>query len=211
MADTEFTEADAARDKQLTDWRTMKEKVIRADEVLSGDVTNGFNKMGNVRDLVLTPDRKRVEYILYEVPFPYGYYGAQDGYVAFDNVAFENTVTADLNIRIDDEQSMADPETLKLTREEANNRLLSRIQDESLVFGADDNVMREVEDLLINRQTGEITHYVIAMDEESLFNVEPRAIPVENIRFDTDNNRLVTDVRLDNVEQMAYYAPEFLK
>lgn len=49
------------------------------------------------------------------------------------------------------------------------------------------------------------------MNEDSLFNVEPRAIPVKNIRFDADNNRLVTDVRLDNVEQMAYYAPEFLK
>ena len=51
----------------------------------------------------------------------------------------------------------------------------------------------------------------MVQNEDSLFNVEPPAIPVKNIRFDTDNNRLTTTVRLDNVEEMAFCAPEFLK
>lgn len=194
----------------MSDYQKMSEKVISADTVLSGDVTNGFNTLGSVRDLVLTPDGKRVAFVLYEVPYPYSVYGANDGYVAFDNVAFDSTGATELNIRIDDEASIRDPQELTLTRQEADHRLLSRLDDGSLRFSGDEGVEREIEDVLIDRRTGEITHYVVAMDEDSLFNLTPRAIPAEEIDIDAQGN-LTTDVTLNNAREMAQIDPDFLK
>lgn len=189
------------------DWKKMDEKLISADEVLSGDVTNGFNPVGNVRDLVLNPEGGAVEYILYDVPYPYGIYGATDGFVSFDNVALERSAGLNLNVRFDDEAAKG-KEELRLTATEADHRLLSNLLDEPLVLSNDNT--RKLEDVLIDRKSGDIAYYVVQMDEESLFNEDPRAIPADQVSVDADGS-LEASISLDEIENMQAFAPDLLK
>lgn len=189
------------------DWQKMSEQVVSADEILSGDVTNGFNPVGNVRNLILTQDGSKVEYILYEVPYLYSFYGSDDGFVRFANVALERGIGWEMQVRFDDEAS-GGKEELKITASEADNRLVSRIMDERIEFAGEGS--REVEDLLLDRKTGEIKFFVVQMNPDSLFNDEPRVVPADQVILASDGS-MTADLALDRIEGMQVYAPEFLK
>ncbi len=160
-------------------WREIRDRTVGAKDLLAADVTSGFNPVGNVRDLVLNEDASQVEYVLYEVPYPYQLYGADNGYVAFENVAVDPGVSFDLNLRFDDPADAEDPTTLELTREEADRRLVSRILGDTVSFAGEET--RPLEDILIDRQTGRITHYVVNNNPDAWFNDEPRAIPAAEV------------------------------
>lgn len=191
------------------DWEKLREKVINANEIMGGDVTNGLSTYGDVRDLILSRDSQRVEYILYEVPYPYSFYGSEDGFIRFDNAAFDTAGAFDLRVRIDDEESKFAAEELTLTRGQADHRLVSNIIGEPLGFTSEPGAFKEVENLLIDRDSGQVTHYVIEMNDESLFNSEPRAIPAARVNVD-GQGRLSTMIALDQVSEMEVYQPDFL-
>ena len=156
----------------------MREKTVSADELLSADVFNVANPVGNVRDLVLSEDGRSVEYILYEVPYPYAYQGARNGFVAFDNVALDDGMFGS-QVRFDDETDQQAPETLEITRDEADERLLSRILDKTVTFEGDQS--RPLEDVLIDRRTGAISGYVVNSNPDAWFNEDPRIIPPDQV------------------------------
>ncbi len=160
-------------------WREIRDRTVSAKDLLAADVTSGFNPVGNVRDLVLNEDSSQVEYVLYEVPYPYQLYGADNGYVAFENVAVDPGASFDLNLRFDDPADSEDPTTLELTREEADHRLVSRILGDTVSFAGEET--RPLEDILIDRQSGRITHYVVNNNPDAWFNDEPRAIPAAEV------------------------------
>lgn len=203
----------AAMDRYHSDrkeWQQMQDKVILASRVMDADVTDGLNEVGDVRDLVLSEDLNEVEHILYAVSYPYGFYGSEDGFVNYDAVAFDRGVGFDMQARIDEEGSTQTPDQLKLTRREADHRLLSNIIGEEVVFSREKDRAKKVEDVLLNRKTGEVEGYVVQMDDDSLFNSQPRAIPADDVGIDR-KGALTTNVSFASVEEKQKYSPEFLK
>ena len=164
------------------DWQEANTQSVSAERMMTGDVTNGFNMLGNVRDLILNPAGTQIQYVLYEVPFPYSFYGGEDGFVAWDNVAIERGVGTGLDLRIDDDASRQAKEQLALTRREAENRMVSRIVGESVSFPG--GATREITDILFDPATGMLTDYVVEMNEDSLFDEDARRIPASMVTRD---------------------------
>ena len=174
-----------AQDRTSQDWaqrQAAQNEIVSAERMMSGDVTNGFNMLGNVSDLVLNERGTGVEYILYEVPFPYSTYSADDGFVRWDNIEVERGVGTGLDLQLDDDASPYAKEQLRLTRAQASNRLVSRIVGSDITFA--DGQMREIEDIQFDPQSGMITNFVIEMDENSLFNEDTRLIPASMVTLD---------------------------
>lgn len=184
-----------------TEWTEMQDKVIKANVLMSADVTNAFNPLGSVRDLVLSQDSSSVEYVLYDVPYPYSFYGSDDGFASFDNVAIESPVMTDLQLRIDDEESARAKEELRLTKGEADHRLVSNIIGADISFPEENRTTKEIENLLINRKNGRVTHFVIEMDNDSLFSEAPRAIPADRVDID-ERGRMSTRLSYNEVDDM---------
>lgn len=166
--------------------RADLEDAVSAQTLLGADVRNVVNPIGNVRDLVLNEDRTAIEYVLYEVPYPYSLMDAQNGFVAFDNLAIEAGATLATDLRIDDEAARG-PEELTLDRREADHRMVSRILEDHVVF-ADGQQVREVEDILVDRKSGKILGYVVNRNPDAWFNEEPLMVPPHEITIRSDGN-----------------------
>jgi hypothetical protein len=180
----------SGQNKELwTQWRGMQEKLVSAKDLLAGEVSDGFNPIGRIRDLVLTSNREQVQYVLYETPFPYSVIDQQeDGFVAFDQTSIERDLGYGLKVRFDAGADRGLPERLTLTASQADRRLASNLIGEPLYFEGDD--WRTIEDLLVDRDTGQVTHYVIEMNQQSLFNENPLAVPAELVTI--ENGSLIT-------------------
>lgn len=157
-------------------------ETVSAERMMSGDVTNGFNQLGDVRDLVLDKSGERIAYILYDVPYPASFYGSDDGFVRWDNVAIERGAYSGLDLRIDDDAADYRKEQLTITKSEADNRLVDNIVGGDMMFAGGD--MREIEDILFDPDTGMITHYVVEFDENSLFDEDTRLVPAAMVSLD---------------------------
>jgi sporulation protein YlmC with PRC-barrel domain len=157
-------------------------ETVSAERMMSGDVTNGFNQLGDVRNLILDPTGQRIEYILYDVPYPWSFYGGDDGFVRWDNVAIERGGYDGLDLRIDDDAADYRKEQLELTRAEADGRMVDKILDGDMMFA--DREMRGIEDILFDPETGMVTHYVVEFDENSLFDEDTRLVPASMVRMD---------------------------
>ncbi|MFU8816955.1 MAG: hypothetical protein ACNA7W_16530 [Pseudomonadales bacterium] len=163
---------------------TDAERSVGAREILGSSVSDGFEQhVGTVRDLVLNPEGTAVQYVLYEVPHPYRVHAEAggDGFVTFDEISFERGATFGTRVRFDRQPADDDRETLRLTRGEADRRLLSRMIGESVEFA--DQQTLPLEDVLLDQQTGEITHYLVNVDEDALFAADTRRIPADQVRI----------------------------
>ena len=158
--------------------------------------------MGQVTDLVLTPDHKQVQYILYETPYPYSFFGAEDGFARYDGVEFYNDAELDTTLRFEAEDSAGAPEELKLTRDQARERLVSRVIGRPMEFA--DDTLREINDILIDRDTGAIVHYVVETDEDSIFRAERRTVPAARVTI-ADDGRVTAALRLRELDDMQLY------
>ncbi|HSN72584.1 MAG TPA: PRC-barrel domain-containing protein, partial [Steroidobacteraceae bacterium] len=86
------------------------------------------------------------------------------------------------------------------TRGEADYRLASRIIGSQLAF--DEGKVHEVEDFLIDLQTGQVTHFIIGT-EEGFFSSDLRAVPADQISVKAGS--LGTDLAFATVEEMEPY------
>ena len=180
---------DTAGDQAAADRKhreALREKTVSARELMGADVNNLGNPVGDVRDLVLNEDGTAVEYILYEVPYPYSFYGSEDGFVAFENAVVESDAAIGTTVRFGDPASPQAPDRLTLSKAEADHRLLSRILGDTVSFEGDQS--RAVEDVLIDRETGQITHYVVNMNPDSWFNDQPHALAADQVTIEDDGN-----------------------
>lgn len=163
-------------------WTQMRGEVVSAEDVLSADVTNGVAHVSEVRELVLSSDGSRVQYVLYEVPYPYQPFDGRDGFTTFERLDFAPGRGAGVDVRFADEAAHRAPDQLTLTAGEADHRLVSNVLSQPMYFSDDET--REIVDVLIDRETGELTHYVVEMEQTSLFNRELRAIPADSVEID---------------------------
>lgn len=188
-------------------WSEMEGQVVRAEELLEGNVSNGLNPIGTVSDLVLSEDGSRVEYILYEVPYPYSFFGAEDGFSTFEGVEFSRGVGLETEVRLSPDDRPRAPEELELTAAEAERRLVSRIINDSIFFSEEE--ARRVEDLLLDRESGEVLHYVVEMDPDAIFSADRRTVPAEQVRID-DQGEVTATVELAGLDDVQQYDSELL-
>lgn len=196
----------AANSGDLQARQAMQEQVVGAKQILRGDVSNGLNPFAGVLDMVLTPDRDRIQYILFRSWYPYNVVGQQSGFVSFRGVTIWNGAGLDTEVLVKNMNSTKAPAELELTAAEARNRLVSNVLGEQLHFPAGDS--REVENVLIDRKSGALAAYVVDMDKSSLFGARLRAIPAEKVTF--EDGRLSTNASLQSVDGMRKYDPDYL-
>lgn len=190
-----------------SEWTEMRREAVHATGLLDTEVTNRFNMLGDVRTMILTPNNQRLEYILYEVPYPYNLYGAEDGFVAFDNAELvQGDGLGDVRVQLAQENAMS-PEQLNLSADQVDDRSVTRLIGESMRF--ENGQKREVEDLLIHPETGMVTHYVVQLDQEAIFAGERRTIP-DNLVKITEQGQLRADVALSKIEDIQDFTPDLL-
>ena len=187
-------------------WAKLRGELIEANELLSADVNNTFNPVGQVTDLVLSPDHRQVQYILYETPFPYSFFGAEDGFARYDAIELEHGAGFDTTLRLEPADSARPPEQLTITRDEARDRLVSRVIGSDMQFV---DATREIDDLLIDRDTGAIVHYVVDTDPDALFGGETRTVPAARVTI-ADNGRISAALPLRELDSMQSYDPALL-
>lgn len=194
------------KDKQRQ-WKEMRAEAVSASEILTGDVTNVLNPVGTVKELILTENTKQIEYILYDVPYLYSFYGSDDGFVSFDNVALEHGGFGDLNARFDDEAAAQAPDQLKLTASQVDHRAVSRLIGEQVVFQND--AVRSLSDLLVHPKTGMVTHFIVEMNPDAIFATDPRAIPANMVRI-KKSGLMQASLTVDKALEMKDYEPGML-
>ncbi len=170
-------------------FNNLREKTVSARDLLNATVENVGNPVGHVRDLVLNEDGTAVQYVLYQIPFPYSVTGAvspQNGFVAYDNLDIEPGAGFNDYVRFAGQASPQAPQQLTIDRAEADNRLVSRLLDDTVTFSGD--TARSVQDILIDRDSGKIAGYVINKDPNSWFNDQPLVIPASKVQISKGGN-----------------------
>lgn len=195
-----------AQDEDWQTWSEMREQVVNAEDLLAGDVSNGLNPVGSITDLVLSEDGSRIEFLMMEVPYPYEFYGGENGFVGFDRVDLQRGAGLAVDAVIDIDEPVSPPEELTLTHTEAENRLVSRVIGKHVHFASEGS--RPITDILIERDTGRVTHYVVEMAEDAIFSTERRAIPADEISIEEGTPS--TEIELATIDDMQEYDSQFL-
>jgi len=164
---------------------------VSARSMLKASVYNVGNPLGNVRDLVLSEDGTTVQYVIYEIPYPYAYKGARNGFAGFTHLDIERNAGLETVVRFGSEPTDQVPDRLSVTRTEADHRLLSRILNDDVIF-SDRKIVRQVEDILIDRETGRITGFVVNKNPDAWFNDQPRVISSDQAKISEQGNVTTT-------------------
>lgn len=199
--------AQAANQEDSRNWAKMREKAIPASELLAADVRNFANPIGQTENLVLNQKGTAIQYVLFEVPYPYSFYTTEDGYVNYDAVDVDDGYYDGVNLMVEDANVSLPRDQLKLTRAEAENRLVDRIIGSDIQFS--DGQKREIEDILINPKSGQVTHYVVQMDEEALFGGESRTVRANNVSLNEDGS-ISASSRFADIEKSQDFNPDYL-
>lgn len=163
-------------------WLEERNKVVPASDILAGNLTSGFNAIGNVEELILNEEGNKLEYVLYESFWPPSIHGT-GGFVYFDDIKLERGAGNNIDVRFDNEQDQQKSDTLELTAEEVKNRRVSRLIGDEVKFSDQE---LNIEDLFVDPTTGEVTHLIVDANQENLFGREFRAIPVDQVDFSQD-------------------------
>ena len=177
---------------QTTDWTTQREQQrqanmaerVSAEEMLDADISSGMNPVGPVDDLILSPDGRRVQYVLFDQRSTFFRLSAGNGFVEWDNVDVRQGGGFEPDLVVTDAESGKEPQEIALTRSQANRRLVSNLIDSNLTF-MDGRALR-VSDILFNSETGELSDYVVQMNEDSLFDDDQRRIPASMVTADAN-------------------------
>jgi hypothetical protein len=72
-----------------------------------------------------------------------------------------------------------------------------------------DDAAREIEDILIDKDTGAIIHYVVETDPESIFRAARRTVPAARVTVEEDG-QITAALRLRELEDLQIYDPALL-
>jgi hypothetical protein len=159
-------------------WDEMHREVASARSLLDGELTAGLDAVGQVDDLVLDEDASTVRYIVADIPYPQSRADGPNGIVSFREVDVREAGDGAAVIAV--AEASGEPGRLVLELEDAENRLASRMLGSELRFSGEDTL--PVKDFLIDRNSGEITHWIVAT-ERGLLGAERRAVPADRVSF----------------------------
>jgi hypothetical protein len=192
-------------ESRADEWRTMQDEHVELSELMNGDLSNGLRALGQVEHVVLSDNASKVQYIVYEPDsLPWDAY-ASGGYFEYQDVDLMRRL-GDVTLRIDANLDPKGPEELRITADEAEYRLASRVTDSRLETKGER--FYEIEDLLINRDTGNVAYFVIGAEENALFSDERRAVPANRVTF--RNGEFRTSMPWSAIEDRQPYDPGLL-
>lgn len=177
---------------QNTDWATQREQQrqanmaerVSAEEMLDGDISNGFNPIASVDDLILSTDGRQVQYVLFNQRGSYFPFETGNGFVEWANIDVRAGLGSGPELVVNDEASGKAPQEIALTRSQANRRMVSNMLDSSLTFT--DGRTLPVSDILFHPETGMLSDYVVQMNAESLFDDDQRRVPANMVTVDAN-------------------------
>jgi hypothetical protein len=200
-------QAASADDKDMAKWAQMRKNAVPASEILASDVSNFANPVGRTDKLILNEQHTAIEYVLFDVPYPWSFYTGEDGYVRYDSVDLRDGYYAGINLQIQPGEVTNPGDRLRLTRGQVDDRMVSRLIGSDMHFP--DGSRREISDLLIQPQTGKVTHYVLQTDSDTLFGGEPRTVRASQVSID-GRGRVSTDAKLKDILEKPEFDPDFL-
>lgn len=186
-------------------WTRMHRQITSAHALLHSNLSNGLNPIGTVSDLLLTPDHKKVQYVLYDSSYPFTLYGGGDGFVNFSDIRILGDAALMTNIIVDENLTRT-PDELELTESGAQGRLVTRLLGSLMYFP--NGHTRRIRDMLVGRTSGAVEYYVVEMSPDTVFRTQPRAIPADDVSI--KDGRVSTQLTMDKVEAMKEIAPEYL-
>lgn len=187
-------------------WDNMREQTVQGSEILRGEYTPGLDPIMEIDNLVLNDAGTAIEYVVVDADrLPWELY-AEDGYVSWNAVDLAGGANVnDVNLTGDAGEELRGPEQLRITADEADRRLVSRVID-SQVRTADG--VHQIDDVLVHPETGRLTHYVVGTTDDNVFSSERRATPVDQVSW--NDGSLRTDLTRNEIMQMDEYDPGFL-
>ncbi len=187
-------------------WTKMQQQVASVDSLLRGQVSNGLNPFADVSNFVLSPTGDKIQYVMYEAPYPYQLYGAQSGFVAYKDVNLAVGGNWTPNVIVATHGKLHGPDELDLTGAQARDRLWSRLETKRVTFPS--GATRAIDDLLIDRKTGDVKAWVVERKDDAVFASDRLAIPADTISI--KQGKVSTSMTLDAVQQHQPYDPAFL-
>ncbi len=200
MQHKEWSQSDAQK------WREMRQNAVKASEILRGSVTNGLNSVAQVQNLVLSEDGSEVEYIVYNANSPIWNVHLGDGYTSYNTVDLEtSSLAGGIDVRIGTSGQVKGPEDIRITQDEADKRLVSRIMNEQIQLQSG---MYEIEDILIQPETGKVTHYIIGSDPDAVFSNGKRTVRADRVSF--RNGEYRSDLSMQEIDRDQPYDESWL-
>ncbi len=193
-------------DAKARDWQEMRQNAVKASEILDGNVTNGLNPVAQVTNLVLNKNGDELEYIIYESRSPVMSFYVGDGYTSYNTVDLESSYGGGVDVRVDSSADVRGPEEIEITRDEADQRLVSHVLESQIEL--DGGKIYQVEDLLIQPQTGKITHYVIGSEPDVLFSDGRRTVRATEVSF--RNGEYRSDLSMQDIDKDQPYEEDWL-
>jgi hypothetical protein len=186
----------------------MRKEAVSARTLLSGDVKDRFNLIRRVSNLILDENSDRVKYVIWEVPYPYsGVYLGRNGFVEYDAIDLEHGVTGRNNLVVEETESEPERGHLTIARSEARYCSLDHIIGSEIEFA--DGTERQVQDVLVHPETGKVTHYVVAMNPDDLWDGERRTIRADNVKL-REEGQIQADLEIEELEEQQDFDSRFL-
>lgn len=187
-------------------WTKMQQQVASVDSLLRGEVSNGLNPFAQVSDLVLSPNDARVQYVMYRAPYPYQLYGAENGFVAYKDVNLTVGGNWTPNLVVDTTGKLHGPAELDISGQQAQDRVWTRLEAKPMYFPS--GATRPIDDMLIDRKTGDVKAWVVEMKDDAVFASDLRAIPADTISV--AHGKVSTSMSLADASRNRQYDPAFL-
>lgn len=125
------------------------QQIVDAHRILGGYVGYRSNTIGDVVNLVLTPDHRKVQYVLFDSAYPMSLYGVRNIYVPFRNVHMQPAGGDHaLHVVVEHPAAARGPRELELSPGQAADRLVAGLIGKPLFFA--DGRSRLITDMLID-------------------------------------------------------------
>jgi hypothetical protein len=153
---------------------------VSASDILDGKVSNGLNTVATVNQLVLDDESAMIEYVVVDSNSPLWQLERGDRYLPIDGVNFERGPDrANLQIYPDNAAPVSGPDRFAVTANDASHRLVDQVLGGQLTFT--DRQDLRINDLLLDPQTGEVTHFVVRV-KDNPFSWRLLALPARHVQ-----------------------------
>ena len=117
--------------------------------------------------------------MLFQPSYPYSLVGGKNEFVPYNQVAIVDQAIGYPQVIVDIHSETQAPNTLKLTRTQAQDRLMSRLVGSNMDFP--NGAARRIDDVLIDKKTGDVSAWVVDMGGDTPFNMQRRALPPSSV------------------------------
>lgn len=155
------------------------EGTVSAEELLTGDVKHVGNRIGRIKDVLLSNSGTKAEIVLYRVPNRYKAEPGETGYAVLNKVEVEQD-SSGVDVLLIGKESQRKPEKLRLTRGDLAERSMERLLGEELIL--EGGYAYPVVDIRIDADSGRISHYIIDTDPEQWLDDDSKVVPADKVR-----------------------------